>query len=167
MRSHLVLYRIVPWVVLIFCVLPTANGALQSGGSKPTPLGVESIPAYHSHAPKRPLPATLSVTRFTGDPLTQNAYRIAARMKTVLYQLPCFCYCDKGLKHTCLLDCYTSEHAAMCEVCKKELFYAYLQKKRGKSVESIRQGIVDGEWGKINLDEWESPQSKRDTTSRK
>jgi len=38
------------------------------------------------------------------NPIVQNAYALAAKVKRVLYQEPCFCHCDRGFGHESLLD---------------------------------------------------------------
>ena len=116
----------------------------------------QDIPAYHSAAPKGALPSTLSAQTFT-DPLTKKAYAYAAKMKRVLYQLPCYCHCDQAVGHTSLLSCYRDQHGAECETCKKELFYAYEQNRRGKTAPQIREGIVRGEWQKVDLGKYAPP----------
>ncbi len=117
---------------------------------------VQQIPAYHSAAPKGALPSTLAAETFT-DPLTRKAYAYAAKMKPVLYQLPCYCHCDQAVGHTSLLSCYRDKHGAECETCKKELFYAYEQNRRGKTAPQIREGIVRGEWEKVDLAKYAPP----------
>src|ERR1017187_3308809 len=57
--------------------------------------GDQGIPSYHAYAPKPPLPATLNPKEFVGDALNQNVYGMAAKIRPVLYQQPCFCYCDR------------------------------------------------------------------------
>ncbi|MGH9710629.1 MAG: CYCXC family (seleno)protein, partial [Candidatus Acidiferrales bacterium] len=108
------------------------------------------IPAYHSAAPKGALPATLPANSFS-DPLTKKAYGVAAKLKPVLYQLPCYCRCDRAAGHTSLLSCYGDMHGSECEICKKEVFYAYEQSRKGRTARQIRTGIIHGDWGKVDL----------------
>jgi len=114
------------------------------------------IPAYHPAPPKGPLPATLPAKGFT-DPLTKKAYAIAAKIKPVLYQLPCYCRCDRSAGHTSLLSCYGDAHGSECEICKKELFYAYEQRRKGKTAPQIRAGIIRGDWQQVNLSKYAPP----------
>ena len=116
----------------------------------------QDIPAYHSAAPKGALPSTLAAETFT-DPLTKKAYAYAAKIKPVLYQLPCYCRCDQAVGHTSLLSCYRDQHGAECEICKKELFYAYEQNRRGKTAPQIRAGIIRGEWQRVDLAKYAPP----------
>ena len=116
----------------------------------------QDIPAYHSTAPKGALPPVLPAQNFS-DPLTKKAYAYAAKIKPVLYQLPCYCHCDQAVGHTSLLSCYRDQHGAECETCKKELFYAYEQNHRGKTAPQIRAGIIRGEWQKVDLAKYAPP----------
>ncbi|HEV8524702.1 MAG TPA: CYCXC family (seleno)protein [Terriglobales bacterium] len=116
------------------------------------------VPAYHSGSPKKTdqLPPILSGAQLTGrsfrHPFQVHGYKLAARIPSVIYQLPCYCYCDRGmLAHTSLRSCFESDHAASCAACLKEVFYAYQMHKRGKKTADIRQGIIRGEWEKIEL----------------
>ena len=84
--------------------------------------GNEPTPAYHSQVPPGALPPTMDPTAFN-NPIVQNAYAVAAKVKRVLYQQPCFCHCDRSIGHESLLDCYVGKHAAVCDVCMKEAFY--------------------------------------------
>jgi hypothetical protein len=118
--------------------------------------GVEPVPAYHDTVPSGPLPQTLSPSLFT-DPVAQNAYRLAARVKKVLYQEPCYCHCDRSQGHGSLLDCFAGKHAAECGVCVREDFYAYEQTQKGKTPSQIRDGIEQGEWQKVDITKYQSP----------
>src|SRR5262245_37878900 len=97
--------------------------------------------SYHTEPPKDPLPPTLSPASFKGDRETQACYRMAGETKALLYQLPCYCACDKMEGHQSLLDCFTSKHGVGCEVCKREVAYAYRESRKGRSVDQIRYGI--------------------------
>lgn len=85
------------------------------------------------------------------DPINQNAYAMAAKIRPVLYQQPCYCHCDKELGHGSLLDCFAGMHAAVCNVCKWEAIYAYEQSRKKKTPAQIREGILKGEWKKVDL----------------
>jgi hypothetical protein len=115
----------------------------------------EPVPAFHTQVPQGPLPATMSPESFT-DVVVQNAYRVAARVKKVLYQQPCYCHCDRSQGHESLLDCFLSKHAAVCGVCIREGFYAYEQSRKGKSGAEIREGIERGEWQQVDLAKYQT-----------
>lgn len=137
-----------------------ANGSARHHAQQDAPPVVHdgNSPAYHATAPRGPLPNTLPPGQFT-DPRVQNAYAMAAKVKRVLYQQPCYCYCDKGFGHHSLLDCYTGSHAAECEVCLMEGIYAYQQTKAGKTPGQIRAAIKRGEWKSVSLNGYLTPQT--------
>ncbi|HJX94300.1 MAG TPA: CYCXC family (seleno)protein [Candidatus Acidoferrum sp.] len=126
-----------------------------SVGSWKQDINPEPVPAFHNTAPAGPLPATLSPSLFT-DPVAQNAYSIAARIKKILYQEPCYCHCDRSQGHGSLLDCYVSKHAAVCEICEREDFYAYEQSRKGKNGAQIRDGIERGDWQGVDVTKYET-----------
>lgn len=112
-------------------------------------------PAYHSMRPRGPLPDTLDPQQFA-DSETQNIYALAATEKSVLYQLPCYCRCDKEVGHKSLLDCYVDDHASHCILCKKEAVFAYTETKAGKTAAQIRKEIMDGKWKDVNLSQYDT-----------
>ena len=108
------------------------------------------IPAYHAAPPTGALPSTLDPKQFS-DARTQKIYAMAAKVKPVLYQQPCYCRCDREVGHTSLLDCFGDNHGSICDVCKKEAVYSYQQTKLGKSPAEIRAGIMAGKWKQVDL----------------
>jgi len=56
------------------------------------------------------LPAILSAEQFS-IPIVAKAYRAAAKIREVLAQQPCYCYCDK-IGHGSLVDCFATDHGA-------------------------------------------------------
>jgi Protein of unknown function with PCYCGC motif len=115
------------------------------------------VPAYHSSAPLKvsAQPPILHGAQLTGDnfryPWQADVYRDAARVSSVLYQLPCNCRCDRALGHTSLRSCFEGLHGAECSTCAQEGFYAYQQTKLGKTPAQIRTGIERHEYEAIDL----------------
>src|SRR5260370_37527477 len=118
----------------------------------------EPVPAFHAAPPRGPLPATLSPALFT-NVVVQNAYVVAARVKKILYQQPCYCHCDRSQEHSSLLDCFAGKHAAGCDVCIREGFYAYEQARKGKTAAQIRTGIEHDEWRPVDMENYQAPPS--------
>jgi hypothetical protein len=116
----------------------------------------EPIPAFHSQVPPGPLPATLDPKTFPSV-LVQNAYALAAHVRKVLYQQPCYCHCDRSQGHGSLLDCFAGKHAAECGVCIREGLYSYEQTRKGKTPAQIREGIERGEWQQVDLTKYQTP----------
>jgi len=109
----------------------------------------EEVPAFHSQLPSGDLPKTMSPDEFD-HPVIKNAYALAGKVKTVLYQQPCYCHCDKGHGHASLLDCFTSKHGSICNVCMAEAIYSYEQTQKKKTPAQIREGIIAGEWRHVD-----------------
>jgi hypothetical protein len=116
----------------------------------------QSVPAFHNQAPAGALPATMSPDTF-GDPVVQNAYTVASRVKKVLYQEPCYCHCDRSQGHGSLLDCFVSKHGAGCQICVREDLYSYEQTRKGKTPAQIREGITHGEWQSVDISKYQTP----------
>jgi hypothetical protein len=81
-----------------------------------------------------------------------HAYELAAKIPKVLYQQPCYCYCDRSMGHKSLHSCFSSTHGAECGTCLKELYYTYTMNKQGKTARQIRAGIIKGDWKLIDLE---------------
>ena len=138
------------FLTLTFLIVVAIGSAAQFGGY--------DIPAYHPVPPKKgePLPPILSGMDLVGPsfkaPFQVKAYQLAAKVPAVLYQQPCYCHCDRSVGHTSLHSCFESVHGAHCAACMKEAFYTYQMHKKGKSAVQIREGIMRGEWEKIDLE---------------
>jgi hypothetical protein len=129
----------------------TASGAQQ---------GAEPTPAYHSQVPSGPLPQTMDPASFD-NPAVKNAYAVAAKVKRVLYQQPCYCHCDRSIGHESLLDCYVGKHASVCDVCMREAFYAYEQTQKKKTPAEIRAGIERGDWQQVDMSKYQAYSAKQ------
>lgn len=136
-------------------VLVPERAASNSTGTPSQEPNAEPVPAFHNSVPAGQLPATMSPSLFN-DPIAQNAYSVAARIKKILYQEPCYCHCDRSQGHGSLLDCYVSKHAAVCGICEREDFYAYEQSHKGKTAAQIREGIERGDWQGVDMTKYQS-----------
>jgi hypothetical protein len=109
----------------------------------------DEVPAYHPAAPLKvsALPPVLAGAKLTGSNFQYawqvHVYQQAAKVSAVLYQLPCYCHCDRALGHTSLRSCFEGLHGAECSTCAKEGFYAYQQTKLGKTPAQIRDAIMN------------------------
>ncbi|MGC2163170.1 MAG: CYCXC family (seleno)protein [Silvibacterium sp.] len=117
----------------------------------------DDIPAYHPAPPASAAaqPPILSGKQLTGEyfryPWQVKVYKEAAEIPNVLYQLPCYCRCDRALGHTSLRSCFEGTHGAICDTCAKEGAYAYRMTKRGWTPKQIRAGIERQDYEKIDL----------------
>lgn len=148
-------------VALVLVILGVGGFALAHAQndvqkSMPASATVADVPAHHEAAPKGPLPATLDPKLFP-DAQTQNVYALAAKVKKILYQQPCYCRCDREVGHQSLLDCYVDRHAAVCATCKMEAVFAYEESRKGKTAAQIRQEIIDGKWRTVDLSRYSTP----------
>jgi hypothetical protein len=115
------------------------------------------IPAYNAGPPSKAakLPPILTRDQLWGEnaqfPYQTRAYELAAKIPVVLHQQPCYCYCDR-MGHNSLRSCFENAHGARCDICLKELYYAYAQHGKGKTPAQIRKGIIAGEWRAVNLE---------------
>jgi hypothetical protein len=115
------------------------------------------VPHFNAAAPAKgeKLPPVLSKDQLWGEnaqfPYQTHAYELAAKIPQVIYQQPCFCYCDRGMGHNSLHSCFSGTHGAQCGTCMKELYYAYSMHKQGKTARQIRAGIIKGDWKALDL----------------
>lgn len=117
----------------------------------------EGVPHFNATPPAKGerLPPILTKDQLWGDnaqyPYQTHAYELAAKIPDVIYQQPCYCYCDRGMGHNSLHSCFAGTHGAECGTCLKELYYTYTMHKQGKTAKQIRAGIIKGEWKTIDL----------------
>jgi hypothetical protein len=112
-------------------VNPSASKPPADLHAHATPAGEKIVPAFLTTAPSRAsLGPTLAPEKFTG--LTRDAYRAAREIPVTLAQMPCYCYCDRGMGHKSLHSCFEDDHAAHCAVCVNEALLAYQLEKEGK-----------------------------------
>jgi len=149
--SAVVLFAVA--VTLAFVPLPAASSAQQESAPQ---AAADDVPAYHAQAPKGDLPETINPERFD-QPIVQNAYLVAAKIKKALYQQPCYCHCDRSKGHTSLLDCFASDHGSACGTCIYEDLYSYEQVRKGKTAAQIREGIMKGEWKSVDATKYQQP----------
>ncbi len=116
----------------------------------------QGVPHFNSAPAKgEMLPPILTTDQLQGvarHAYQTHAYELAAKIPKVIYQQPCYCYCDRGMGHTSLHSCFSGTHGAVCSTCLKELYYTYSMNKQGKSPRQIREGIIAGGWKTIDLD---------------
>jgi len=115
------------------------------------------VPAFHDAAPAKDaaLPPIVSQSELVNSKLTKasqlESYNAADKIGDVLYQLPCYCHCDRHGGHTSLRSCFEGKHGAECQLCQAEALYAYSKSREGWSAAQIRDGIIKGEFKNIDL----------------
>jgi len=116
----------------------------------------QGIPHFNAApAASTKLPPILTKDQLWGEnaqsPYQTHAYELAAKIPKVIYQQPCYCYCDRGMGHNSLHSCFSGTHGAQCGTCLKELYYTYTMNKQGKTARQIRAGIINGDWKSVDL----------------
>ena len=141
---------------MLVVLLPSGASSIagQSAGQSEEP-----VPAFHSQPPSGALPDTMDPAAFE-NPVVKNSYALAAKVKKVLYQEPCYCHCDRSHGHGSLLDCFTSTHGSMCNICMGEALYSYEQTRKGKTPAQIRAGIQKGDWQHVDATKYQSYPAK-------
>jgi Protein of unknown function with PCYCGC motif len=137
---------------LLLVLLPSGAGL---NAKQAAVQSEEPVPAYHAQPPTEALPQTMDPTQFD-NPVVKNAYALAAKVRKVLYQQPCYCHCDRAHGHTSLLNCFTTTHGAMCNVCLAEALYSYEETRKGKTATQIRQGIERGDWQHVDTAKYQN-----------
>jgi hypothetical protein len=138
-------------------LLTAALGLITVAGYAQWSNPSDDIPAYHPDPPAKAavLPPILSGKQLTGEyfryPWQVKVYEEAAKVPSVLYQLPCYCRCDRALGHASLHSCFEGTHGAICSTCAKEGAYAYKMTKLGWTPKQIRAGIELKEYEQIDL----------------
>ena len=123
----------------------------------------KEVPAYHPLPPAKgeQLAPIASATQLDQMNLKydfqRRAYQAAAKVPRVLYQLPCYCFCDRHAGHSSLRTCFEGDHGAHCSTCMQEAFYAYEMTKKGKTAKQIREGVMRGDYKSIDLNAMNGP----------
>lgn len=117
----------------------------------------DRVPAFNSAPPAKgvKLAPILTKGQLWGNndqyPFQSHSYELAAKIPNVIYQMPCYCYCDRGMGHKSLHSCFEGTHGAQCSTCMKELYYSYQMTQQHKTAAEIRKGIIAGDWKAIDL----------------
>jgi len=115
------------------------------------------VPAFHPAPPKAgaALPPILTQKQLAEQgmiaPAQVASYKAAARASSVVYQMPCYCYCDRNHGHSSLRSCCEGTHGANCGTCMQEALYSYRQSQKGWSAKMIRDGILRGDFKLLDL----------------
>jgi hypothetical protein len=129
--------------------------AVMTHGQWQQPQG--ETPAFHASAPAKGenLPPVMTQAELAKlgltHPAQKESYKAAAKVGSVLYQQPCYCHCDRHAGHSSLRSCFESPHGANCSTCMAEALYSYEQTKKGWTPKMIRDGIMRGEFQRIDL----------------
>ena len=81
-------------------------------------------------------------------PRVQAGYAIAQQIPATLNQLYCWCGCIERIGHRSALECFESEHAAVCDVCLGTAEVAWEMKQQGVTDPGRIQKEVDRRFGR-------------------
>ncbi len=118
--------------------------------------GTDETPAFYTVAPpagKPILHGDQLSGPFFSHPFQVTAYEMAAKIGPVLYAEPCYCRCDRALRHKSLHSCFEGTHGAICGTCLRQAVFAYQQTRLGKSPEEIRTAIEHGDAQAVRLED--------------
>jgi hypothetical protein len=116
------------------------------------------VPAYNAAPPAKgqKVPAILTDADLDKQgfkhPAQKASYKAAAKVSDVVYQLPCYCYCDRSFGHNSLHSCFESDHGARCAMCMKEAIFAEKATREGKTAKQIRDLINQGAQDSVDLE---------------
>ena len=137
---------------------PSSFPPLRSQATLNGRTPADDIPAYNSQpASQRNERCRLCSPEASlrGDyfryPWQVKVYKEAATIQPVLFQLPCYCRCDRAMNHNSLHSCFEGTHGAECSTCAKEEHYAYVMTQRKMTPQQIRAGIERKEFEAIDL----------------
>ena len=143
--------RVLASMMLFLMVTMVSAPWLQSESQQETPHFNSAPPAKGDD-----LPAILTKDQLFGNnarfAYQTHAYELASKIPNVIYQQPCYCYCDRSMGHKSLHSCFEGTHGAECSTCLQELYYTYKMNKQGKSAQQIRAGIIKGDFKQIDLE---------------
>lgn len=115
------------------------------------------VPAFHDKPPAKGevLPPVLTEAQLEQNgmnmPAQIAAYKAVAKAPAIMYQQPCYCYCDRNHGHKSLHSCFESTHGAQCGTCIGEALYSYQMSKKGWTASQIREGIMRGDFKMMDL----------------
>jgi len=138
-------------ILVPIVAVPALIASSASVRSHTEPSQSRSIPPFHNALPKGTLPATLAPSEFPDNRIAEVVYTLAAQIKGVLYQVPCYCGCDRRDHHDSLLACYTTRHGEWCSICQKEVIFCFREHNRGRKPEEIREALERGEAKQVDL----------------
>jgi hypothetical protein len=87
---------------------------------------------------------TLRPSRFKGK--VARAYAIAQEEPKLLDTIYCYCYCKRNLGHKSLLTCFVDTHAAQCDICMNQAFYASSLHVKEPDYSRVREAVDRKFW---------------------
>lgn len=136
-------FPIMPIVVVLGAVLVIGAFVYQNNKSTGDAAGgitAANIETYRGGETK----PTLEPARFVGR--TAAAYKVARKYRDLLDYMYCYCYCARSIGHKSLLSCYVDNHAANCDICQEQAFYAAKLYDKGNDKAQVRVAMDKKFW---------------------
>ena len=97
----------------------------------------------HHPTPRSPELAAdvVDASRYADFPRVAEVYEMAAAVPYVLDGMYCHCDCSQHSGHYSLLDCFTTDHGARCDVCMAEAATAHRMTADGSDLDDIRAEV--------------------------
>ncbi len=85
--------------------------------------------------------SVVPASRYESYPRIKETYAEVAQVPKVVDGVYCYCHCEENMGHYSLLDCFSSDHAANCDVCLSEGALAYKMTRDGKTLDQVRHAV--------------------------
>lgn len=116
-------------VAALVVVSVAMNGQTRANARHPTPrVAAEQ-------------PTVVPSTRYAQYPRVAQTYEMAAAVPMILDGIYCYCACSEHSGHYSLLDCFSDDHAARCDVCMSQAVIGYEMSQSGASLDAIRAEV--------------------------
>lgn len=75
------------------------------------------------------------------DPRVRATYAAAKKYAAIMEHIYCYCHCKENLGHRGLVECFESDHAAMCDICMTEALTVARMTEQGRTPAEIQKAI--------------------------
>lgn len=124
-----------PWIVAGLSVALLVVTTLTLGG------GNRALSHHPTPRPAAAQPAVVPSATYAQYPRVAQTYQMAAAIPSVLDGMYCHCDCSKHSGHYSLLECFSTDHGARCDVCMSEAVIAYQMTQDGATLDAIRAEV--------------------------
>jgi hypothetical protein len=130
-------HHVAAWIAvtaLVACGGPAAGGGTAAGGNaaQAAPPSVQA----DALAPSRVVDPD-----HWADPRVRSAYAAARKYAAIMEHIYCHCHCKENLGHRGLVECFESDHAAMCDICMAEAMTVARMTEQGRTPAEIQKAI--------------------------
>ena len=146
-RAVAIVAAVVIAIVAVAALARRDESPADGAGKATAPMVTHPASGHHpAPRPGNSIVQVVPAARYAQYPRIADTYSKAAEMPEVLDGIYCYCNCAEHAGHYSLLDCFTSDHAAGCDICLSEAEMAIRMTSRGHSLDEIRL-VVDATYG--------------------